>query len=235
MVADLIRGTVRANLGIQTGGKLTIRDFLGLYGAACFLPTIAGQYAGKNLVLCGDAACVWDDLEGFGCRSVGTGRGAVWKSGWHFMTVNKLVETFPGDIEHAFSNEPNTLKRFIDARRVEYRREFNMPQETHSITPGCKWTWPWGGHGTSGLGACLTAVALGYDRIVLCGMPLDNSAHNGEPHWRKCHFTTSEAAANVQTGINQHWKNARDAGFDGKVRSMSGRTLDWLGNAIEWA
>lgn len=198
------------------------------------LPAIAGQYEGKSVVVCGDAACVWDDLDRFGCRNIGGGRGSVWKSGWHFMTVNKLVETFPGDVEHCYSNEPQTLLTFIPARRTEYRREFAAPQHTHSISPGAKWTWPFGGHGTSGLGSVLVCIGLGYQRVVLCGMPLDNSGHNGEPPWRKCAFESSEAAGNVNTGVNSHWKQARDIAFEGRVRSMSGRTKDWLGDAREW-
>src|SRR6185437_5812265 len=65
------------------------------------LPAIAGQYKGKQLVICADAIGVWDDLKRFGCDNH-QGRGYVWKSGWQFMTVNKLVETFPGEIEHCY-------------------------------------------------------------------------------------------------------------------------------------
>lgn len=197
------------------------------------LPSIAGQYIGKNVVVCGDAHGVWNDLEKFGCANR-INRGSVWKSGWQFMTVNKMVETFPGDIEHCYSNEPQTLLRFIASRRTEYTREFGSPQNSHSISLGCKWTWPFGGHATSGLGAALVALSLGYDRIVLCGIPLDDGPHNGEPHWRKCHFTNEAAGAN-NIGINHYWKMARDIAFEGKVRSMSGRTKEWLGDAQEWA
>jgi hypothetical protein len=232
-LVNLLSGKLRQSIGPGTD-RMSLQEFLGTYGTRMAFPPCANEYAGKYVVLLGDARCVWDDLERFGCAER-SNQGKVWKSGWHFFTVNKVVETFPGDIEHAYSNEPNTLLRFIEARRVEYRREFNMPQNTHSITPGCKYVWPWGGHGTSGLGACLTAVGLGYTRIVLCGMPLDNSGHNGEPHWRRGQFQSSEAAGSVTEDINGHWKTARDLGFDGKVRSMSGRTKDWLGDGAEWA
>jgi hypothetical protein len=151
------------------------------------------------------------------------------------MTVNKLLETFPGDIEHCYSNEPNTLLTFLASRRTEYKREFNAPQNSHSISRGTKYVWPFGGHGTSGLGAVLVCIGLGYERIVVCGMPLDNSHHNGEPAWRKCHFESSEAAGSVGDGVNHHWKVARDLAFQGKVRAMSGRTRDWLGDALPWA
>ena len=215
---------------LKQGGFAGYLEFCG--HSVSSLPTCTGAYKGKQLVICADAACVWDDLKRFGCAS-GNNRGSVWKSGWHFMTVNKVVETFPGDIEHCYSNEPQTLLRFIASRRTEYVREFNAPQNSHSITAGCKWTWPFGGHATSGLGAVLVGIGLGYDRIVLCGMPLDDGHHNGEPPWRTTWFT-NEAADNVATGENQYWKNARVLAFEGKVKSMSGRTMKWLGDAQPW-
>lgn len=208
---------------------MALRDLMSGYGGFEFpLPEIAGKYAGRGLIVCGDAACVWDDLERFGCVSV-TGRGSVRKDDWHFMTVNKLVETFPGNIEHCYSNEPALLHKFIAARRTEYAKEFENPRHTHSCNAGAKWRWPWGGHGTSALGAVLAGIGLGYVPIVLAGIPLDNGPHNGEPHWRKCHFEASEAAGPKDGGQNTHWKRAIDLAFEGKVKSMSGRTRDWLG------
>lgn len=209
---------------------MALKDLMTGYGGFAFpLPTIAGQYKGKGLVVCADARGVWDDLEAFGCRC-DTGRGSVAKEGWDFLTVNKLVETFPGRIEHAYSNQPSLLRKFIDARRQEY--EFGPPLNTHSCNDGATWRWPWGGHGTSGLGAVLVGVGLGYDRIVLCGLPLDDGPHNGEPHWRKTAFASSEAcgpAGNSYHGMDYHWKQAMNLAFDGKVKSMSGRTREWFG------
>lgn len=207
---------------------MALREFLADCGTSYRLPEIAGRYQGRGLVVCGDAIGVWDDLEAFGCR-VDERRGRVAKEGWDFLTVNKLCETFPGDIEHCYSNEPSLLMKFVDARRSEYTREFKKPAHTHSISSGTSWTWPFGGHGTSGLGAVLVGLGLGYDSIVLCGLPLDDGPHNGEPHWRKCAFKTAEAAGSVVTGMNSHWKRAIDLAFDKKVRSMSGRTREWLG------
>ena len=198
------------------------------YGRDRFYPEIAGKYDEKNLVICGDAECVWDDLEQLGFAST-RGRGKVEKDGWDIMTVNKIVEVMPGHIEHAYSNEPHLLNMFIAARRNEYKKEFHGPRHTHSCNKGAKWLWPLGGWGTSGLGACLVGIGLGYDRIVLCGLPLDDGPHNGEPHWRKCRFETSEAADQVNGEMPMHWKKARDLAFDGKVKSMSGRTKKWLG------
>lgn len=190
------------------------------------LPAIAGQYAGKKLVVCGDAACVWDDLERLGCAAhMGFGRV---DGPYDFMTINKLVEVFPGKIEHVYSNEPSWLHKFIAARRVEYAHEFGGPKHVHSCNQGATWRWPLGGFATSGLGGTIVGVGLGYDQVVLCGIPLDDGPHNGEPPWRRCGFT-QEAANSGKSGINSHWKTARDLAFHGRVKSMSGRTKEWLG------
>lgn len=199
------------------------------YGGLAFkLPEIAGCYAGKKLVIVGDAIGVWNDLEAFGCR-VDLRMGAVAKDGWDFLTINKILETFPGKIEHAYSNQPNLLATFIAARRQEYRIEFGAPKHTHSCNKGAAWHWPWSGSGTSGLGAAFVGIMLGYEPpIVLCGVPLDDGPHNGEPPWRKTKFGVSEAANTDGGGSNKHWRRLKDA-FPDKVRSMSGRTRDWFG------
>lgn len=195
------------------------------YGGLGFpLPKIAGSYAGKGLVIVGDAWNVWQDLEAFGCR-VDLRHGCVAKEGFDFLTVNKAVETFPGNIEHAYSNEATLLMQFVAARRSEYAREFTGPLNIHTGNGGgASNIWPWGGWGTSGLGAGFVGVGLGYDMVVYCGTPLDEGPHNGEPPWRKTAFTRE--AADSSDGINRHWKRARGCK---KLFSMSGRTREWLG------
>lgn len=210
-----------------------MRELLSEYGiAATDLPKLAGTYTGHGLVVVGDAIGVWNDLEAFGCR-VNHHRGCVAKQGYHFLTVNKAVESFPGNIEHAYSNEPHLLEKFIAARRSEYAKEFHGPNHTHSCNVGARHRWPWGGHGTSLLGATLAGVWMGYIDVVICGGPLDDGPHNGEPPWRKCRFATSEAAGprgDNTDGMDAHWKRAINLGFEGKVKSMSGRTKLWLGS-----
>lgn len=195
--------------------------YLAEYGGGR-LPEIAGRYSG-GLAICGDAACVWDDLEAFGCRT-DAGKGAVSKPGFHFMAINKIGETFPGDLEHWFSNSAAHLSRFAASRRDEYAREFAAPKNTHACHDGAMWRWPWSGHGTSALGAALSGVAMGYAPITLCGVPLDESPHNGEPPWRKCKFTSEVKEQ------DRNWLRAIDLVFEGTVFSMSGRTREWLGS-----
>ena len=207
---------------------MSLDDLLTGYGGKTFpQPAIAGRYKGKSLIVCADAACVWDDLERFGCRN-DAGRGRVHKPGWDFLTVNKLVETFPGEIEHCYSNEAHLLNFFLAARRQEYIHEFGAPRHTHSCNKGAQWRWPWSGRGSSLLGGVLVGLGLGYASIVICGGPLDNGPHNGEPPWRKTSFLKTEVPPD--RGVeNAHWKEAMTVAFANRVRSMSGRTLAWLG------
>ena len=192
-------------------------------------PTIAGTYKGKRLVICADAACIWDDLERFGCRD-DQGRGGVAKQGWDFMTINKMVEMLPGRVEHAYSNEPRLLHAFIAARREEYAREFSPIGHTHSCNKGAQWRWPWSGRGSSLLGGVIVGLGLGYAEIVICGGPLDNGPHNGEPPWRKTAFLKREVPADSPEQENSHWREAIKLGeMKGRVFSLSGRTKSWLG------
>ena len=204
-------------------GKKGLDALLDAYGSSTSaLPDIAGCYAGGKLVICGDAACIWEDLDDFDCK-LDAVRGRVAKDGWQFMAVNKIGETFPGDIEHWYSNASALLAKFVAARRTEYAKEFSV-RHTHSCQTGAMWTWPWPAQGTSGLGAVLTAVGLGYEKIVIAGMPLDDGPHNGEPPWRGTKFATSEVP-----DADPHWQQAIAVVLKGRVKSMSGRTREWLG------
>ena len=207
-------------------------DFLEAWVAECggnpFPPPeeMVGRYPDKGIIIVGDAACVWDDLERFGCK-VTHRKGCVAKDGFDFLTINRAVQTFPGNIEHAYSNQPDILEGFIKARRSEYRKEFAGPMHTHSCNKGAKWHWPWGGWGSSGLGATFCASYMYGGPIVLCGVPLDDGPHNGEPHWRKTTFTR-EAADTKDGKMNRFWKMGRNA-LGPRLSSMSGRTRDWFG------
>lgn len=211
-----------------------LKEWTAEYGGLAFkLPDIAGSCQGKNLIVCADASCLWLDLEMFGARD-DKGKGRVYKEGWDILAVNNAVITMPANVVHVYSNQPRIIKSALAARRDEYGAEFLQVPQMHACNPGCQYHWPWSGHGTSGLGACFVGIGLGYNKIVLCGMPLEDTPHNGEPHWRKTSFATSEASGSARDDRDAHWKRAMSLGFEGKIRSMSGRTKNWLGDARSW-
>lgn len=203
-------------------------EYFGQLGGALFpFPDIAGSYRGRSVVICADGHSVWDDLEALGGRHM-SGRGSVQVPDHDLMVINKLGEIFPGNIEHWYSNEGQHMELFLKSRRREYRREFITPKHTHSCNKGAKHHWPWAGRGTSGLGAVLTALALGYDQIIIAGMPLDNGPHNGEPPWRQTRFM-NEAGETVQGRPHTGWDHAIKTVFKGKVKPMGEKLKKWIG------
>lgn len=187
------------------------------------LPSIAGTCSGKKLVICGDGRCIWEDLFSFGCASDADG-GSIAKPGWDFMCVNMAGSKFPGIIEHWYSNDAAKIAQWRAVRREEYPPKFTV-NNTHSCNEGAQWFWPWTGHGTSGLGATITGLWLDYDEIVLCGIPLDNRPHNGEPPWRKTNFTNEVRNDEI------HWMRVAEK-FAGRVTAMSGQPRKWFGPPI---
>ena len=134
------------------------------------------------------------------------------------MCINDLGMHYPDRFEHWYSNSADELKVWNQARR----RDLDGGHELHSCNPGVDHVWPWPGHGTSGLNAVYTALALDYDEIILCGIPLDDSGHYFDPPWRGSNFTH-------EVPDMKWWRNAVKH-FDGRVKSCSGRTRELLGS-----
>jgi len=182
-------------------------------------PDIANRYAESPLLLiAGSARCVWQDIKTF------------YKSNLYHdvMCVNDVGMHFPGRVDHWYSNDSRMIQRWRAARRPRYTREHDreMPPVTHSCFGGADYRWPWPGHGSSGLNAVYTGLALGYQRIVLAGIPLDNSGHYFDPPWVKGNFVSEVPD---RKGAPKYWQMAAREVFHGRVRSMSGRTADLLG------
>ena len=160
-----------------------------------------------KLIIVGSARCVWDDLEKTNLNV-------------DVMAVNDMIMHFPGPLKHAYSNDQKMLPHWINARRPRYIIDWGRPK-AYSCNAG----WPWPGHGTSSLNAVYTALALGYDEIILAGIPLDNSGHYFDPPWVKSNF---ENEVSTRDGEIRFWANAARNIFDGKVKSLSGRTKELL-------
>lgn len=179
----------------------------------------APRYDGKSLIICGGAACVWDDLEPL-IPYIG--------SGTHVMAVNDVGMHIPVDIRHWFSNSAKDVGKWAECRR----RGYNQGATRHALRrgndeKGANYLWPWPGHGTSSLNAVYTGLAMGYESVVLCGIPLDNQPNYFSPKWEKRNFT--HEVPDRDDGTMKYWTNARDKFFEGRVKSRSGRTKELLG------
>lgn len=187
-------------------------------------PDCFGKFTGRLLV-CGAARCLWDDLEPWIWNM---GRGLVRFDG-DVMCVNEVGVHFPGVIRHWYSNDPKLLRHWSAVRRSELIAEVDKqlatrPYELHSYKDGVKYRWPWPGHCNSGLIAVYTGLGLGYEEIILAGLPNDDSGHYFDPPWRKTNFTK-------EGDPERRWAMARDKFFFGRVKSLSGWTAEILGKA----
>jgi len=182
------------------------------------MPEIAGTYSGLLIIASGGRG-VWDDL-----KRAGMARNH--DATPHVMCVNEMIMFYPGDITHAYSNNHRFLPKWIETRRDQYQSRYEKRIQTHSNKKGGEHTWPWPGHGTSSLNAVYTGLELGYDKIWLCGVPLDDSGHFWEAPWEKTNFVHEVAD---RDGEIKYWSNAKKNIFEDKVWSFSGRTMNLLG------
>jgi hypothetical protein len=175
-----------------------------------------------SALVLGGAASVWDDLAQ--ARALGT-FDAV-------FAVNDAAAAYPGEIEWMATLHPEHLHRWLTERErggyprprflaahagngydTERRAGIRLDYQTPECWPGLS-----SSSGSSGLFATKVAIEKGFDRVVLCGVPMDPQApHFFDPQpW--------------QAGINfwEAWELALPHLRD-KVRSMSGRTRELLG------
>lgn len=128
------------------------------------------------------------------------------------------------DIQHAVSYHP---KEFVEFKNRRERIGGNLDFTTHSHISPCDRMWPLVAphpySGSSSFLAAQVATGLRYQKIILCGCPLQGS---------NLHSPQKSQYEIFQKGWTKH--AARIFGKD-KVRSMSGWTKDFLGEpTIEW-
>lgn len=183
-------------------------------------PDIKIRNQQETLVICASARCVWDDLKKIN-----------WSS-HDIMCVNDLVMHFPGVVKHAYSNDRHMLPRWVAARRPQYVDKFPGDIYVHTCNGGeGLYVWPFPGHGTSSLNAVYVGLAMGYENIILAGMPLDNSGHYFDPPigWDSQVYSNFSNEVADRDGLPRYWDMAAKDIFGGRVKSLSGRTKDLLG------
>lgn len=191
-------------------------------GAADWPEKYVGRVDGGRLMVVASGRCVWDDVAAAGGVPSP-------ESGIHVMAVNDMICYWPGSLRYAYSNDRRMLPAWIGARRPSHKQRDARAIEVHTLRVGpADGHWPFPGHGTSSLNACYVGLAMGYDDIVLCGAPLDNSGHFFDPPWVATNFETEVPPHGAQPELPKWWREARRL-LKGKVRAMSGRSREALG------
>lgn len=203
----------------------------GIRGRGVKAPACAGNYNGPAVVL-GSGRCIWDDMAKVDFDLV------------QVIAINNMIMHYKGRLHHGVSlhpEEPPLWRQLRWTNQCEqsyvHTHSHRLPENNDNLPPyefktrhGLDYIWEveGGRGGSSGLFACMVGLALGYSKIVLAGIPLDASGHFFDPPGKKVTQFTGQ-------NITWEWENARDKYFRDRVRSLSGRTRDILGEATaEW-
>ena len=183
-------------------------------------PDIAGSYSGR-LIIIGGADCVWRDLDEIGIQ------------GADIMCINDIGMHLPRPFQHWWSNHGNQLPVWQKARSFRYKDSQILhcnlaPKNPGSIEGVIRWPVP--GHGSSGINATYCAALLGYEEIILCGVPYTNDGHYFDPP--RDHVLWNDGNRPPifgHEGFARLWDKANQKIFQGRVKSMSGMTSEILG------
>jgi hypothetical protein len=171
-------------------------------------------------IVLGTAPCMWDDLE----RA---------PAGWDIIAVNGAGFMYLAPIALWCSAHGKYLTLWMEKRRnagapMTFKAYGNFGQYDE-LGDVIAWNKP-NGNGSSGLYAVLVALELGYQKLVLCGIPLEGQE-------RFDYKEDSSKVITAQTDYQHYrlgWNQNRDL-LQKHVRSMSGWTKELLGEPdAEW-
>lgn len=180
----------------------------------------------KTAAVLGSAACVFNDLESARSRFPIDG----------VVACNGAITEYHGTLDAAVSVHSDKLKNVWLPKRKSIglpapERSFGWFDGTNEklfVNGIEKSDWHLCKHrktswGSSGLFAVKIAlVDLGFDRVILCGMPMSDEKHIDTGLWFE------------ECGVYRDgWRDV-SADIYGKVKSESGWTRDLLGPPEEW-
>lgn len=193
-----------------------------ILGGTGEIPSRAGKFSGPVLIMGGGRVAVggglyetvWDDFA----------KVRPWKG--EIMVVNDVGMHLHDRVRHWVTLHPEYMPGWMAFRRGHLYGSGDQPM-THSNKgkPGVDVIWPMGQlGGTSGLYACFIALLLGYNEIVLAGIPMTGSGHYFDPPWYASQF--GDRASEMV------WRWAATNVFEGRVKSLSGWTRELLGAPV---
>ncbi len=175
----------------------------------------------KTLLIVSSGRCAWDDIA--------KAKKMLGDTTYDTLGVNHMVMFFPDQLDHAVSWHSDLLFKFVNVR--VYRKILNRP-----ITYAPR---QWEGidnvgrfHDgdvvTSGMYAAYVGLHLGYDKIVLAGIPFDNTGHFYDPP------ETKSMGFNYSYPQSKAWDKLRDNSGN-KIRAVSGSLIKCFGELTgEW-
>lgn len=178
-------------------------------------PSALGRSRGPLLIL-GGGATVWEDFA----------RVRPWPG--EIMAINDVGQFLHDPLRHWVTLHPEFMPgwRYYREKHL-FGAGYDLTVHSHKLKTGVDKVWAIQNvGGSSGLLGTAIGLMLGYERVVLAGMPMDNTRHFFDPPWYR-HDSLGDRANEIV------WKEARERYFAGRVKSLSGRTRDWLGEPHE--
>jgi len=183
-------------------------------------------YFMKPLLVIASGRCVWDDLE--------IVFPMLKQTGFDSIAVNHMIIHYPYRLTYAASWHFDYLHRAIQARIYRGLRNKPIsygPKEFEGVDNVQRF------RGevltTSGMYAARVGLELGYEKIVLAGLPYDETGHFFDPPLDR-KVKSSFTKFNYGGSSKKNWEKLRDK-FDGKVKAVSGNLVNCFGEVTdEW-
>ena len=192
-------------------------------------PDVVGLFH-DTLLVCGSGRGLWGDIAAYTMRR---GQGVHGEPTCDTMAVKQAGMYLPWRFQHWAGAHGERFQYMAPLRREGYYfRGMDKGQRgVHPQKLGAKIhsekAWPlvdhvWGCKmvGTSALFAVRVGLMLGYDEVVLCGVPLDTTGRFYDAPWDK--------GVDLNVVDMAEWEQFLPF-MKGRVKSMSGRTRDLLG------
>lgn len=180
------------------------------------LEDIAGTYSGLCLVI-GCGKTMWEDYAK--AKELAPGCGDK-------MLVNMSIAIIQEEVQHLFSMHYRLMTSYQMIRRawmpddkaiVHSTREWAGVEKAWELQPYCS---------TSGLAGAQLALLLGYDKVILCGVP-----HDGQSHYYDIYKNPGHGDRDRSREVGQctRWQNNQIKSFSGKTKEILGEpTIEWL-------
>ena len=181
-------------------------------------PACVGKYSGRLIVL-GGARCVWDDYLALQERGFGG----------NLMVVNDIGMYVQKPFQHWVSLHAEFLTMWKKLKADHGETVDCLSHSNKLHLPGII-NWSMGNIGAySGLFAAQVGICLGYEQIMLCGVPQDNSGRFFDPPWVKglTHGSDDTSKKAFRSAVISTPELKRC------VRSMSGWTAELFGKEFE--
>ena len=165
----------------------------------------------ERVLICGSAQCLWEDIEKAEKLFMPT----------HVVCINHTALYYPYFFQYWISYHPDIfqgLRKYVKGNPKIYG-----PEKTREVDR--VWKFKDFLCSDSSLYAVKIMLRCGARKIVLCGVPLDNS-----PKF----YSPSEPCQHASDNIQDIWRKEIPE-FKNHVRSMSGNTKNLFGEpTLEW-